>query len=758
MSSSLPSAVFSPSHYEVRDSLKPLQPILHAMAQLLGCNSANLALIDDEKQVLVLAMGVTGRSIGTVAAVETVLGFSVSGLAVPLAVTESLIVRALREERILVTTDVRDIAGGALPAEIIGAVYELIGPRLLMAVPVLGRTRALGVLLLDRPDSSEPTAPERDLLLTYAERVGAELESQALSSAAQRLEQLGQVAVPPPTLLLCAETPPSADGRPDLIVVAGDGSSKVRGQPLTQALGYGNGRERDAGPLAVNEALWNAEIKRRLDAGESVTMSFTGERSMRLTLRTISLRLAEPGAPEGELAGPGAPLYLVAVEDLGWSQQLARETALAKERLAKVMRSIGDAILTLDASGTIQQCNDASQKVLGIASEVLCGMAGPDLAATPRARAALQALMLGLPRTGFAEVELRLLRARPGDAARRSRTRPQRAPSFPAQLSALLLCDENGAPAGAVWRIHDNTAYRRDAAERQQLRSRLVQSERLSALGEMSARIAHEVRNPLVSIGAAAQVIAEELGEASPVRAEALAIGSEVRRLDHILNNVLRFARPSRAAVQRTDVLEALRQVLELVRPKARGLTLKLSGSDGPIALGGAPGSVPATPPGPDGLPAPASRPIYALIDADQLKQVLWNVLLNACEAARPTKEADAEAQGAGQPLVECAVRRRRVTEPSRADAAHRTGTPTGIAPPGPLMRQVLITIADSGPGIPVTLRRRVFDPFFSTKARGTGLGLSISKQIIEEAGGRIRLLNRPSGGTRVVIELRATR
>lgn len=757
--SSLPSAVFSPSHYEVRDSLKPLQPILHAMAQLLGCNSANLALIDDEKQVLVLAMGVTGRSIGTVAAVETVLGFPVSGLAVPLAVTESLIVRALREERILVTTDVRDIAGGALPAEIIGAVYELIGPRLLMAVPVLGRTRALGVLLLDRPDSSDLTAPERDLLLTYAERVGAELESQALSSAAQRLEQLGQVAVPPPTLWLCAEAAPSADGRTDLLVVAGDGSSKVRGQPLTQALGYGSGR--DAGPVGVNEALWNAELKRRLDAGESVTMSFTGERSMRLTLRTISLRLAEPaGGPD--LAGRDAPLYLVAVEDLGWSQQLARETALAKERLAKVMRSIGDAILTLDASGTIQQCNDASQKVLGIASEVLCGMAGPDLAATPRARAALQALLQGLPRTGFAEVELRLLRARPGDAARRTRTRmrPLRAPSFPAQLSALLLCDENGAPAGAVWRIHDNTAYRRDAAERQQLRSRLVQSERLSALGEMSARIAHEVRNPLVSIGAAAQVIAEELGEASPVRAEALAIGSEVRRLDHILNNVLRFARPSRAAVQRTDVVEALRQVLELVRPKARGLTLKLSGSDGPIALGGTP--VPA--PAPEGPPAPASRPIYALIDADQLKQVLWNVLLNACEAARPAKDADADAadpQGARQPLVDCAVRRRRVTEPARADAAaaaHRAGTPPGIAPPGPLVRQVLITIADSGPGIPAALRRRVFDPFFSTKARGTGLGLSISKQIIEEAGGRIRLLNRPSGGTRVVIELRATR
>src|SRR3569832_2898939 len=117
MSSSLPPGAFSPSHAELGDSLGSLQPILHAMAQLLGCNSANLALVDEEKQCLVLAMGITARSVNTMAAVETALGFSVSGLAVPLAVTESLLVRALREERVLVTNDVRDIAGGALPAE-----------------------------------------------------------------------------------------------------------------------------------------------------------------------------------------------------------------------------------------------------------------------------------------------------------------------------------------------------------------------------------------------------------------------------------------------------------------------------------------------------------------------------------------------------------------------------------------------------------------------------------------------------------------
>ena len=661
------------------ETLGPLPSILHAVAQMLQCNSANLALIDEDRQSLVLAIGVTARSVGTVAAVEGALGFKVRGLEVPLKVQGSLIVRALREQRVLVSADVRELAGGALPAEIMDSVLAILGPRSFAVVPVLGRMRALGVMLVDRTGPSGFTGPERDLLITYAERVGAELESEALQSTAQRLDRLGAVAVPPPVLWTCR---PSADGT-SLLCAGGP----YDGQPLHQVL-----------RLASGELLWSAEVQRRLASGESVTISvsasapsvipgITNPWPLRVTLRGV-----------GPLAATGHPALLcAAVEDLGWSEQLRHETALAKERLAKVMRSIGDAILTLDASGIVQQANDASQKVLGLPAEQLCGQPALALAATARGRTRLQALGEQLLQTGFAETELRLLRHRgeqPGE-------------QFLGHLSALLLCDENGQPAGAVWRIHDQTERRRDDAERQKLRLRLLQTERLSALGEMAARIAHEVRNPLVSIGGAAQVIAEEMPESSPVRAEALAIGSEVQRLDHILQSVLRFARPSRVTAQRTDVVTALRQVLDLMRPKARGLTLKLIVPE-PLGAGG----------------------VGALIDGDQLKQVLWNVLLNACEVAKPGSE---EAS-----LVECAVRQRR-------HASQGRGT-------------VLITIADAGPGIPPALRRRVFDPFFSTKTRGTGLGLAICKQIIEEAGGRIRLLNRPSGGTRVVIELPAPR
>ncbi len=214
-----------------------------------------------------------------------------------------------------------------------------------------------------------------------------------------------------------------------------------------------------------------------------------------------------------------------------------------------------------------------------------------------------------------------------------------------------------------------------------------MHTERLSALGEMAARIAHEVRNPLVSIGAAAQVVAEELPADSPILDEVRAIAREVKRLDNIVSDFLRFARPPRAERRSADLTTVVHESVDLVRAKApqHELLVRVDG------------------------------PLVARCDPDGIKQVLLNVLLNAVEAT-PSGIVESEARTLGG--------------------------------------EVVVSIADRGPGIPESARRRVFDPFFSTKTRGTGLGLAVSKQIVDEHRGRIRLLNRRGGGTRVVIEL----
>jgi two-component system, NtrC family, sensor histidine kinase HydH len=173
---------------------------------------------------------------------------------------------------------------------------------------------------------------------------------------------------------------------------------------------------------------------------------------------------------------------------------------------------------------------------------------------------------------------------------------------------------------------------------------------------------------------------------------EARAISREVRRLDAIVTDFLRFARPRRLERKAVAVDELLRQTVELLQGKAAGGGVEFH------------------------LAVASPAPVVARCDGDAVRQVFWNVLLNAVEVSP---------QGG---KVECEVRR-------------QDG-------------RVIVTIADSGPGVSPAVRRRAFDPFFSTKPRGTGLGLAVSKQVIDDHRGRIRLLSPKPGGTRVLIEL----
>jgi PAS domain S-box-containing protein len=354
-------------------------------------------------------------------------------------------------------------------------------------------------------------------------------------------------------------------------------------------------------------------------------------------------------------------------------EQLRHEAQRARDHLAKVLRSIADAILTLDAEGNVASGNDAVARALGFDIGELRGRPAADLCADERSRRRAGELRDDVVRGGFAERELKL-RRRDGN-------------TLVADVSALLLADGEERPVGMIWRVHDLTERRRGDAERKRLQARLLHSERLSALGEMAARIAHEVRNPLVSIGAAAQVVSEELPSESPVLGEVQAIAREVKRLDAIVTDFLNFARPRRSELRPVDLANVVDETVALVRAKAPANQILVN----------------------------AERPLTVRCDPDGVKQVLLNVLLNAVEAA-PKSVLDVDAQALGG--------------------------------------QAIVSVADRGPGIPDAVRRRVFDPFFSTKTRGTGLGLAVSKQIVDEHHGRIRLFNRRGGGTRVVIEL----
>lgn len=224
----------------------------------------------------------------------------------------------------------------------------------------------------------------------------------------------------------------------------------------------------------------------------------------------------------------------------------------------------------------------------------------------------------------------------------------------------------------------------------------LVQSERLAVIGQMSARIAHEIRNPLATIGGFARSI-QRRPDPERVATAAEVISDEVTRLESLLRDTLSFTKPAKPVLAPADLNTLIDEVRTMLREDeaAEGVAIEVDADD-------------RIPPFP--------------MDVAQMKQVLLNVAQNAAQAT--------EAGGT-------ITMRTRLLTGDEAEARHAE-----------------VEITDTGAGIRAKDLDQVFTPFFTTKTYGTGLGLVISKQIVEDHGGRIEAESEVDEGTTMRIVL----
>jgi len=227
-------------------------------------------------------------------------------------------------------------------------------------------------------------------------------------------------------------------------------------------------------------------------------------------------------------------------------------------------------------------------------------------------------------------------------------------------------------------------------------RARLLQSEKLAVLGQLAAQIAHEVRNPLGVIRSASQGLAETVaaGDAEAERACSFIL-AEIDRLNSVITSLLAFARPLQIEARPVAVGLLFQRALLLAREELDAKQIRLSHAD-----------VSALPP--------------VEVDTDLISQVLLDLLSNAAQSIPTAGEVQLEA---------------------RAENG-----------------AVRISVADSGPGVPLELRSRIFEPFFTTRPKGTGLGLAIARQIVHAHGGEITVGERDGGGACFTISLPAVR
>jgi signal transduction histidine kinase len=250
---------------------------------------------------------------------------------------------------------------------------------------------------------------------------------------------------------------------------------------------------------------------------------------------------------------------------------------------------------------------------------------------------------------------------------------------------------------------------RRATAELEETQKQLFQSEKLAALGKLSAGIAHEIRNPLTSIKILIHSLVDEMATEASREKDLRVIESEIQRVNKIIKQFLDFARPREPALEPTDILEVLQQTANLLSYEMEAQEISLQRS----------------------FPPELPR---VLADKEQMMQVFLNLMLNAIQAMPQGGEL-------------CIAARLPGDGPQPAKEKRLMGK-------GGRGNFVEISIADTGVGIPEEIKGKLFEPFFSTKEEGIGLGLSIAQRIVEQHGGRIRAESISRKGATFFVEL----
>jgi signal transduction histidine kinase len=251
-------------------------------------------------------------------------------------------------------------------------------------------------------------------------------------------------------------------------------------------------------------------------------------------------------------------------------------------------------------------------------------------------------------------------------------------------VSCLPFASERNDLLGAVLVINDHTAIER-------LQNQVRQADRLASIGTLASGMAHEIKNPLTALKTFTQLLPKRYNDAEFRHDFSSLVGSEIARIERIVNELLAFARPAPLMIERVNLHEVVDGAVRLVGPQASRVNVSVRKS----------------------LHAADDR---IAADKDRLQQVLLNLLLNALQASQPGDSVELS-----------------------------TEIQDGAAQPQPLIR---VDVRDTGSGISKETLPHIFDPFFTTKSEGTGLGLSVSYNIIAEHGGRMEVQSEVGRGT----------
>jgi len=356
-------------------------------------------------------------------------------------------------------------------------------------------------------------------------------------------------------------------------------------------------------------------------------------------------------------------------------QLAATSRALRRARLETddILRHLNSGLLTIDSQGYIVYFNHAAERILGYREEEVKGLRCEE-AFSERMPHLVTALLDGLNHCTEHPRQEVMIRNKDGT-------------SLPLGLSTSILTEESQTLRGVI-------AIFSDLTEAKRLEAKVRTADRLAAIGELSASIAHEIRNPLASISGSVEVLKNELQLTGENERLMSLIVKESHRLSKILSGFLSYARIDRPTYSKLELCHVISETIEILYHHDSFRDNINIGFQSDESI------------------------VYVVGDEDLVKQLLLNLAVNACEAF------------AGNP----------------GDLTFRLAVGRG-------QNTVELYVQDNGPGIPREQLKKIYQPFYSTKRQGTGLGLSIVHRICSSLKININVTSQENEGTTFLIE-----
>ncbi len=363
----------------------------------------------------------------------------------------------------------------------------------------------------------------------------------------------------------------------------------------------------------------------------------------------------------------------------------ARELRQVRLELEDVLQTMNSGVLTVDRLGKIIFINRTAEEILSVSAKEIIGRDSREALKAPELVERLFSALYFLKPESRSEIQIVTQKGR----------------LIPLGVSTALLGEKETGIRGVV-------AVFQDLTYAKLMEEKIKEQERLAAIGELSAGIAHEIRNPLASLSGSVEVLKNEIHLNEEQKTLFDLIQKETARLNSIITDFLFFARTTPPHLERLDAARAVRETVELLKsnPAYRLFDIELK------------------------LLAPS---VWVRADEGHLKQVLINLAVNGLEAMEKNLSDSPTGASRGKKLlIACGYKARQ---------------PEGNPLP-------FISVTDEGKGVPPNLHSKIFQPFFSTKKSGTGLGLPIVQRLVTHLGGTLDFSSEVGRGTTFIFFL----